>query len=89
MSKSVFPKSQFFGFDLHSASIEAANRHAKEQRIMNVQFSVAAAKDFPGKDYGFVTVFDALHDMGDPVGAASHNFSLREERASNTKKRSL
>ena len=23
-------------------------------------------------DYGFVTVFDALHDMGDPVGAASH-----------------
>jgi trehalose 2-sulfotransferase len=28
-------------------------------------------KGFPGNDYGFVTVFDALHDMGDPVGAAS------------------
>ena len=39
---------------------------------MNVHFSVAAAKDFPGKNYGFVTVFDALHDMGDPVSAASH-----------------
>src|SRR5260370_41378260 len=58
--------------DLHPASIEAANRHAKEQHIMNVHFSVAAAKDFPGNNYGFVTVFDALHDMGDPVSAASH-----------------
>jgi ubiquinone/menaquinone biosynthesis C-methylase UbiE len=68
----AFPKSQFYGFDLHPASVEAANRHAKEQQITNVRFSVAAAKDFPGNDYGFVTVFDALHDMGDPVGAASH-----------------
>ena len=33
---------------------------------------MATAKDFPGRDYGFVTVFDALHDMGDPVGAASY-----------------
>jgi SAM-dependent methyltransferase len=68
----AFPKSEFRGFDLHPASIEAANRHAKEQQIKNVHFSVAAAKDFPGNDYGFVTVFDALHDMGDPIGAASH-----------------
>src|SRR3984893_7409285 len=68
----AFPKSQFYGFDLHPASIEAANRHAKEQHIMKVHFSVAAAKDFPGNNYGFVAVFDALHDMGDPVSAASH-----------------
>jgi hypothetical protein len=33
---------------------------------------VAPAKGFPGNDYGFVTIFDALHDMGDPAGAASH-----------------
>jgi tRNA/tmRNA/rRNA uracil-C5-methylase (TrmA/RlmC/RlmD family) len=68
----AFPKSQFFGFDLHSASVEAANRHATEQQITNVHFSIAAAKDFPGNDYGLVTVFDALHDMGDPAGAVSH-----------------
>src|SRR5215469_17524152 len=68
----AFPESQFCGFDLHPASIEAANRHAKEQQITNVHFSIASAKDFPGTDYGFVTIFDALHDMGDPVGAASH-----------------
>ena len=68
----AFPKSQFCGFDLHPTSIEAANRHAKEQQITNVNFSIATAKDFTGNDYGFVTVFDALHDMGDPIGAASH-----------------
>ncbi|MBV9672754.1 MAG: methyltransferase domain-containing protein [Verrucomicrobia bacterium] len=67
-----FPKSEFYGFDLHAASVEAANRHAEEQQVTNVHFSVAPAKDFPGRDYGFVTIFDALHDMGDPVGAASH-----------------
>jgi Methyltransferase domain len=58
--------------DPHPASIEAAKSHAQDQQITNVQFSTAAAKDFPGNDYGFVTVFDALHDMGDPVGAAAH-----------------
>jgi SAM-dependent methyltransferase len=68
----AFPKSEFHGFDLHPASIEAATRHAEEQHVTNVHFSVAAAKDFPGRDYGFVTIFDALHDMGDPVGAVSH-----------------
>src|SRR5260370_8730719 len=68
----AFPKSEFCGFDLHPASIDAANRHAAEEQITNVHFSVATAKDFPGNDYGFVTVFDALHDMGDPIGAASH-----------------
>ena len=29
-------------------------------------------KTFPGKDYDLVTVFDCLHDMGDPIGAAAH-----------------
>jgi SAM-dependent methyltransferase len=68
----AFPNSEFHGFDLHPGSIEAANRHAEEQQLPNVRFSIASAKEFPGRDYGFVTVFDALHDMGDPVGAACH-----------------
>ena len=37
-----------------------------------MRFEVAGAKDFPGRDYDLVCVFDALHDMGDPVGAAAH-----------------
>jgi SAM-dependent methyltransferase len=68
----AFPKSEFVGFDLHPTSIEAASRSAKQQQITNVDFRIATAKDFPGSDYGFITVFDALHDMGDPVGAALH-----------------
>jgi hypothetical protein len=33
---------------------------------------VAKAKEFPGKDCDFVAVFDCLHDMGDPIGAAAY-----------------
>jgi SAM-dependent methyltransferase len=43
----AFPKSEFYGFDLHPPSIEAANRHASEQGITNVHFGSATAKDFP------------------------------------------
>ena len=35
-------------------------------------FQVATAKTFPGHGYDLVTTFDALHNMGDPVGAAAH-----------------
>jgi hypothetical protein len=37
-----------------------------------VRFEAARAQDFKGSGYDLVTVFDALHDMGDPVGAISH-----------------
>jgi SAM-dependent methyltransferase len=69
----AFPKSQFTGFDYHDKSIEYARESAKREGIADrVKFEVAAAKNFPGKDYDFVCVFDCLHDMGDPVGAAKH-----------------
>ena len=38
----------------------------------NVTFSTASAKGFTGMNYDLVTVFDCLHDMGDPVGASKH-----------------
>ena len=69
----AYPKSQFFGFDYHDQSIEAARESARRNGVADrVTFSVAKAKEFPGKDYDFVAVFDCLHDMGDPVGAATH-----------------
>src|SRR5579875_2788048 len=69
----AFPKSQFFGFDYHERSIEAARAAARREGLDGrVRFEVAKAKEFPGKDYDFVAVFDCLHDMGDPVGAAAH-----------------
>ena len=67
----AFPKSKFTGFDLHPGSIERAGQCAAEAGLANVTFATASAKDFPGR-YDFITTFDALHDMGDPVGAAAH-----------------
>jgi SAM-dependent methyltransferase len=76
----AFPKSRFIGFDIHEGSIESARQHAVEAGVTNVDFQVATAKNFPGNDYDFVTVFDALHDMGDPVGASGHiRQSLRSD----------
>ncbi len=69
----AFPKSRFFGFDYHDKSIEAARESSRRDGIADrIVFEIAKAKDFPGKDYDLVTVFDCLHDMGDPIGAAAH-----------------
>ena len=68
----AFPKSRFIGFDFHAPSVEAARAKAQEAGVGNVSFEVAAAKTFPGVDYDLICIFDALHDMGDPVGAAAH-----------------
>jgi SAM-dependent methyltransferase len=69
----AFPKSQFFGFDYHDKSIQGARAIAAREGLeVRANFGVAKAKEFPGKDYDLITVFDCLHDMGDPVGAAAH-----------------
>lgn len=69
----AFPNSTFFGFDYHDKSIEGARETAKREGLAGrANFQVSKAKEFPGKDYDFVAVFDCLHDMGDPVGAAKH-----------------
>src|SRR5436190_14323329 len=69
----AFPKSRFFGFDYHDKSIEAARESARKEGLADrVTFEVAKAKDFPGKNFDLVAVFDCLHDMGDPIGASAH-----------------
>jgi SAM-dependent methyltransferase len=77
----AFPKSRFFGFDSHDKSIEAARDSAKRDGLADrTKFEVAKAKDYGEKDLDFVAVFDCLHDMGDPVGAAKHvRESLRKD----------
>jgi ubiquinone/menaquinone biosynthesis C-methylase UbiE len=67
-----FQNSRIYGFDFHEPSIETARRKAAEAGLSNVEFHVAEAKDFPGGEYDLACIFDALHDMGDPVGAARH-----------------
>ena len=67
-----FPNSTVYGFDLHDGSIAHARRKALEQGLSNARFEVSAAKTFPGGDFDVITIVDALHDMGDPVGVARH-----------------
>jgi 2-polyprenyl-3-methyl-5-hydroxy-6-metoxy-1,4-benzoquinol methylase len=68
-----YPNSEFVGFDYHDKSIETAKKRAKNAGVAKrIKFQVAKAKNYPGKDYDFVTFFDCLHDMGDPKGASSH-----------------
>jgi 2-polyprenyl-3-methyl-5-hydroxy-6-metoxy-1,4-benzoquinol methylase len=79
MAKS-YPKSEFLGFDYHDKSIETAKQRARDAGVGDrIRFEVAKAKEYPGRDYDFVTFFDCLHDMGDPTGASSHVFSTLEK----------
>ncbi|BBH63667.1 SAM-dependent methyltransferase [Actinoplanes sp. OR16] len=64
----AYPASSFTGSDLHAGSIE----HARKRSLAGVTFEVAGAQSFGGGPYDLVTTFDALHDMGDPLGAARH-----------------
>jgi len=69
----AYPCSEFVGFDYHEASIERARQAAADARVGGrVSFEVAPAKAYPGDGYDLVCMFDCLHDMGDPVGAAAH-----------------
>ena len=66
-----YPASTFVGSDYHDGSVRTAEKRAAEAGVTDrVRFEVASAQDFGGTGYGLITTFDALHDMGDPVGAA-------------------
>ncbi|MFD4182759.1 class I SAM-dependent methyltransferase [Rhodococcus sp. NPDC058514] len=69
----AFPNSIFVGHDYHAPSIDEARTRAQAAGVGDrVRFDVASADSFGGTDFELVTTFDALHDMGDPVGAARH-----------------
>jgi SAM-dependent methyltransferase len=69
----AFPRSEFVGSDYHKESIETARLRAAEAGLGDrIRFEAAPADGFSGSGYDLVTTFDALHDMGDPVGAARH-----------------
>ncbi len=69
----AYPNSTFVGSDYHEGSIEVARRAAAEAGLQErVRFEVSPAAGYGGEGYDLVTMFDCLHDMGDPVGAAEH-----------------
>jgi SAM-dependent methyltransferase len=67
----AFPRSTFVGSDYHAESITVARQKAREAGVSGrVRFEVGGATALDGHGYDLVTMFDCLHDMGDPVGAA-------------------
>ena len=69
----AFPASTFVGFDTHVGGIERARVAATDAGVADrVRFEVAGAGAYPGGDYDLVCVFDAFHDLGDPVQAGRH-----------------
>ncbi len=70
----AYPNSTFVGSDYHEGSIETARERAQEAGVAD-RVSLrdrAGGRDTSGDGYDLVTMFDCLHDMGDPVGAARH-----------------
>ncbi len=65
-----YPNSRVYGYDFHEPSIEEARAKAAKAGVTNIEFHTVAAKDIPEAEFDFACIFDALHDMGDPVGAA-------------------
>src|ERR671910_1614029 len=75
----AYPNSRFIGFDNHQASIERARELAREEGLSQeqIKFEDFSANDYhhypeANAKYDLIAFFDCLHDMGDPLGAASH-----------------
>jgi SAM-dependent methyltransferase len=69
----AFPASQFVGSDYHDGSIATARQRAASAGVTErATFDVAPAAAYGGSGYDLVTMFDCLHDMGDPAAAARH-----------------
>ena len=69
----AFPNSIFVGSDYHAQSIQTARLRAEQAGVGDrVRFEVEPAAAYTGEGYDLVAMFDCLHDMGDPVGAARH-----------------
>jgi ubiquinone/menaquinone biosynthesis C-methylase UbiE len=69
----AYPAVTVHGIDLDAASVEEARTAAARAGLADrVRFTVADAAELNGDGgarYDLVTILEALHDMGDPVGA--------------------
>jgi SAM-dependent methyltransferase len=72
----AFPASTFVGVDYHEESVRRATAAAAEAGVADrVRFEVGDATSYTDT-YDLVCFFDAVHDMGDPVGALAHARSV-------------
>jgi ubiquinone/menaquinone biosynthesis C-methylase UbiE len=69
----AFPNSKFIGYDYHDGSIKTAKDRAKHADAKkNTKFEKASATEYKEGEFDLICFFDCLHDMGDPIGAATH-----------------
>lgn len=69
----AFPRSRFYGFDTHPASLETAGGNAEAAGVSGrVTFEKSDATHYADRQYGLICFFDCLHDLGDPDAAARH-----------------
>jgi SAM-dependent methyltransferase len=68
----AFPASTFVGIDYHEESVRRASAAAEAAGVSDrVQFLVGDASEYVGR-FDLICYFDAVHDMGDPIGALGH-----------------
>ena len=76
----AFPNSAFVGYDFHEPSIQEASAHAAKHGLSDrVRFEAAPAKEIAEGGFDLITMYDCLHDMGDPRGCATHMRKLLKE----------
>jgi len=65
----AYPTVRVDGFDIDEASVELANRHARDQGVSDrVIFRVADVADAEAGGYDLAVIIEAVHDMTQPVG---------------------
>jgi hypothetical protein len=70
-----FPEATFSGSDDDEAAIATARTRADDAGVAGrVTFETAPVDAYAGREYDLVTMFDCLHNLGDPLGAARHVF---------------
>jgi 2-polyprenyl-3-methyl-5-hydroxy-6-metoxy-1,4-benzoquinol methylase len=63
-----FPKAEFHGYDISAHALERAEANRREAGVTNVRFHDTRSEALPDDGrFHFVTTFDCLHDMTDPV----------------------
>ncbi len=66
-----FPQAEVTGLDFDARSIERARGLAREAGVgdrLRFVHASATALEAPAGGYDFISTFDCIHDMGDPVG---------------------
>jgi hypothetical protein len=73
LAAQAWPASTFVGVDIDPDAVAQATAAAYAAGVgVGVEFHVASATDYPGRDFDLVMILDCLHDFGDPAGAAAH-----------------